>query len=171
MNIWITKPKLRAFNFNMCTHSYHSLPESQSEEKLTFHQRMSLIETCFFSWLYGISLTFWQTVVRKYARAKVKSSRLKFLCVNVVHEHLHYTDLNHSAVEQYNRRSHSGGTAATAVSKALGNKSHRCGLCLWNSVWYLGEFGLLGSLVTTLHKAKCLCCAVHQIEFFGPNLK
>ena len=77
----------------------------------------------------AIALTFWQTVVRKYARAKVRSSRLKVLCVNVVHEHLHYTDLNHSAVEQYNRRSHSGGIAATAVFKVL-EKKYRCGLYL-----------------------------------------
>ena len=107
---------------------------------------MSLIETCFCSRLYGISLTFWQTVVRKYARAKVRSSRLKVLCVNVVHEHLHYTDLNHSAVEQYNRRSHSGGTTATAVSKVLEKKSLAVGSFYEteSDIWV--GFGLLGSL-------------------------
>ena len=133
---------------------------------------MSLIETCFCSRLYGISLTFWQTVVRKYARAKVRSFRLKVLCVNVVHEHLHYTDLNHSAVEQYNRRSHSGGTAATAVSKVLEKKSH-CWLFLRNSpdIWvgffFVGQFRLHEcheQKITTLRKANCSCCALYQIE-------
>ena len=123
---------------------------------------MSLIETCFCSQLYGISLTFWQTVVRKYACAKVRSFRLKVLCVNVVHEHLHYTDLNHSAVEQYNRRSHSGGTAATAVSKVLEKKSH-WGLFLWNRIWYMGWIWFVRQFrvhecheqkITTLRKAK-----------------
>ena len=36
MNIWITNPrtKLRTFDSHMYTHSYHSLPESQSEENV-----------------------------------------------------------------------------------------------------------------------------------------
>ena len=119
---------------------------------------MSLIETCFCSRLYGISLTFWQTVVRKYARAKVRSFRLKVLCVNVVHEHLHYTDLNHSAVEQYNRAA----LLPLLFQKFLKKKS-RWGLFLWNTVWYLDWIWIVGQIrvhecheqkITTLRKAK-----------------
>ena len=163
-----TNPKLRTFNLHLCTYSYHSLPESQSEEKLTFYQRMSLIEMCFCLWLNGILLTFWQTIVRKYASAKVRSSKLKVLCVNVVHEHLHYTDLNHSAVEQYNRRSHSGGIAATAVSKVLEKKSH-CWLFLRNSPDIWVGFFLLGSLdfMNVMNKKLQLCerPTVHVVHY------
>ena len=129
---------------------------------------MTLIKTSFCSRLYSTSLTFWQTVVWKYAHAKVRSSRLKVLCVNVVHEHLHYTDLNHSAVEQYNRRSHSGGTAATAVSKVLEKKSH-CWLFLRNSPDIWVGFFLLGSLdfMNVMNKKLQLCerPTVHVVHY------
>ena len=148
---------------------YDSLPESHRNKfrlptTISTNHKTNLSYFLFLSyWLSG-RLLYESMHMRKLSR----SSRLKVLCVNVVHEHLHYTDLNHSAVEQYNRRSHSGGTAATAVSKVLEKKSH-CWLFLRNSPDIWVGFFLLGSLdfMNVMNKKLQLCerPTVHVVHY------